>query len=105
MRKLGLLGKLHQQPTSTPYSLCLFALDLAADWPAGVQPITNPILCNEDGVRPYIITTRNTIVQDKITCGNFSNKPESYPTAGQVSSSLLCPFDQRLKEVPRSLSV
>ena len=56
----------------------------AADWPAGVQPITNPILCNEDGVHPYVITTRNTIGQDKITCGNFSNKPEGYLSAKQV---------------------
>ena len=56
----------------------------AADWPAGVQPITNPILCNDDGVRPYAITTRNTIGQDKITCGNFSNKPEGYLSAKQV---------------------
>ena len=65
--------------------------------PAGVQPITNPIPCNEDGVRPYVITTRNTIGQDKITCGNFSNKPESYPLVKQVPPfSLLC-FDEKLK--------
>ena len=56
----------------------------AADWPAGVQPIANPILCNEDGVRPYVITTRNIIGQDKITCGNLSNKPEGYLSAKQV---------------------
>ena len=56
----------------------------AADWPAGVQPLTNPILCNDDGVRPYVITTCNIIGQDKITCGNFSNEPEGYLSAKQV---------------------
>ena len=71
--------------TSTTHIYTILTMSLrtgsscAADWPAGVQPITNPILCNEDGVRPYAITTHNTIGQDKITCGNFSNKPESYP--------------------------